>query len=40
MSTAVHRQFTAALDELVDKIKLDRSILAAIQCGSLSHDTG
>jgi hypothetical protein len=40
MSTAVHRQFTAALDELVDKIKLDRSILAAILCGSLSHDTG
>jgi hypothetical protein len=29
----------AALDALVDTIKKDRSILAAILCGSLSHDT-
>ncbi|HLJ44809.1 MAG TPA: hypothetical protein VKU01_02300 [Bryobacteraceae bacterium] len=35
----VHRKFTAALDALVEQIKLDRSILAAILCGSLSHDT-
>jgi hypothetical protein len=39
MATAVHQQFTTALDSLVDRIKLDRSILAAILCGSLSHDT-
>jgi len=36
---SVHKQFTAALDELVDQIKQDRSILAVILCGSLSHDT-
>jgi hypothetical protein len=36
---AVQRKFTAALDTLVDQIKRDRSILAAILCGSLSHDT-
>lgn len=35
----VRRQFTAALDALVDDLKRDRSILAAILCGSLSHDT-
>lgn len=33
------RQFTAALDALVEDIRRDRSILAAILCGSLSHDT-
>jgi hypothetical protein len=31
--------FTAALDALVEDVKKDRSILAAILCGSLSHDT-
>jgi hypothetical protein len=31
--------FVAALDALVAEIKADRSILAAILCGSLSHDT-
>jgi hypothetical protein len=31
--------FTQALDKLVAQLKLDRSILAAILCGSLSHDT-
>jgi predicted nucleotidyltransferase len=36
---SVHQQFTKALDALVDPIKGDRSILAAILCGSLSHDT-
>ena len=35
----VRQQFTAALDALVSEIKKDRSILAAILCGSLSHDT-
>jgi hypothetical protein len=38
-STAVKEQFSAALDAVVERIKLDRSILAAILCGSLSHDT-
>jgi hypothetical protein len=33
------QKFTAALDALVDRIKEDRSILATILCGSLSHDT-
>jgi predicted nucleotidyltransferase len=32
------RRFTAALDALVEQVKRDRSILAAILCGSLSHD--
>lgn len=36
---AVTAAFTAALDALIDDIKRDRSILAAILCGSLSHDT-
>jgi hypothetical protein len=35
----VHETFTAALDTLVEQIREDRSILAAILCGSLSHDT-
>jgi hypothetical protein len=34
----VRQQFTAALDALVEQVKQDRSILAAILCGSLSHD--
>src|SRR3954466_12370164 len=33
------QRFTAALDGLVDRIKEDRSVLAAILCGSLAHDT-
>ena len=33
------RRFAAALDGLVDRIKGDQSILAAMICGSLSHDT-
>ena len=35
----VRQTFTAALDALVDDIKHDRAIVAAILCGSLSHDT-
>jgi len=35
----VKATFTAALDALIEQIKTDRSILAAILCGSLSHDT-
>src|SRR5947209_8324736 len=36
---SVYEQFTKALDTLVEQIKEDRSVLAAILCGSLSHDT-
>src|SRR6185503_6072518 len=36
---AVHATFTRALEALVAEIERDRSILAAILCGSLSHDT-
>jgi hypothetical protein len=39
MTGPVRQQFTAALDTLVAEIKHDRSILAAVLCGSLSHDT-
>lgn len=35
----IRQHFTAALDALVEQIKTDRSVLAAILCGSLSHDT-
>src|SRR5438046_1120502 len=37
--SAAEHKFSAALDTLVEQIKRDRSILAAILCGSLSHDT-
>src|SRR3954452_1061887 len=36
---SVHETFTAALDSLIHEIKQDRSVLAAVLCGSLSHDT-
>jgi uncharacterized protein len=35
----VRQSFTVALERLVEQIKDDRAILAAILCGSLSHDT-
>ena len=35
----VQRTFGKALETLVEQVKPDRSILAAILCGSLSHDT-
>jgi hypothetical protein len=35
----VKDEFNAALTTLVEQVKLDSSILAAILCGSLSHDT-
>jgi len=35
---AVTERFSAALDALVNQIKMDRSILAVLLCGSLSHD--
>jgi hypothetical protein len=37
--TPVRQRFVAALDALVAEIRQDRSVLAAIICGSLSHDT-
>ena len=39
MTQQVRQQFTAALESLVEEVKRDRSILAALLCGSLSHDT-
>ena len=38
-NASIQQEFTLALDTLVAQIKDDRSILAAILCGSLSHDT-
>ncbi len=35
---SVQLKFAAALESLVERLKQDRSILAAILCGSLSHD--
>ena len=35
----VRQRFSSALDALVQQVKRDRSILAAVLCGSLSHDT-
>jgi predicted nucleotidyltransferase len=32
-------KFRVALDELIEEVKKDRSVLAALLCGSLSHDT-
>jgi len=34
----IQQRFNAALETLVDHVQKDRSILAAILCGSLSHD--
>jgi predicted nucleotidyltransferase len=36
---SIEHRFSAALDRLVAEIKADRSVIAAILCGSLSHDT-
>src|SRR5262245_61502038 len=35
---SVQEKFEEALNQLIEQVKLDRSILAAILCGSLSHD--
>jgi uncharacterized protein len=35
---SIEQRFNAALEGLVEQIKEDRSILAALLCGSLSHD--
>ncbi len=39
MPQSVRERFSIALETLVEQVKGDRSILAAILCGSLSHDT-
>jgi hypothetical protein len=39
VSLSTHDRFSRALDTLISRIKNDRSILAAVLCGSLSHDT-
>ena len=36
---SIQKKFAEALDDLVAQVKKDRSVLAAILCGSLSHDT-
>src|SRR5947207_11628020 len=36
---SIEQQFATALDGLIEEVKEDRSVLAAILCGSLSHDT-
>src|SRR5439155_15544888 len=36
---SIQQKFIAALEALVEQVKTDRSVLAAILCGSLSHDT-
>ena len=35
---SIQKKFADALDDLIAQVKKDRSILAAILCGSLSHD--
>jgi len=39
LTTTTQQKFSAALEALIGEVKRDRSILAAILCGSLSHDT-
>jgi uncharacterized protein len=36
---SVPQQFARALEGLIQHVKADRSVLAAVLCGSLSHDT-
>ena len=38
MNDALQQQFNEALNALIAQVKTDRTILAAILCGSLSHD--
>jgi len=35
---AIQQKFTVALDALIEQVKEDKAVLAAILCGSLSHD--
>jgi hypothetical protein len=36
---SIQKKFTDALDDLVAQVREDRSVLAAVLCGSLSYDT-
>ena len=38
-TSSVETEFHAALDRLTEQVQRDRSVLAAVLCGSLSHDT-
>jgi len=38
-NSSIQQKFSEALDALVEQVKEDHSVLAAILCGSLSHDT-
>jgi uncharacterized protein len=38
-TSPIEEKFRRAVDALVEQVKEDRSVLAAILCGSLSHDT-
>lgn len=37
-TASIEKKFNLALEELIAQVKLDRAILAAVLCGSLSHD--
>lgn len=37
-NNSIQQKFTEAIDALIEQVKKDRSILAAILCGSLSYD--
>ena len=39
VAATVRQTFQGALDALVEQVRRDRSVLAAVLCGSLSHDT-
>src|SRR5215472_5358586 len=39
MTATVQQKFSAALEALIERVKQDRSVLAAVLCGSLSYDT-
>jgi hypothetical protein len=38
MNSSIKQQFADALDALIERVKQDRSVLAAVLCGSLSYD--
>jgi len=38
MNSSIQQQFADALDALIERVKQDRSVLAAVLCGSLSYD--
>lgn len=39
VTRSAEAQFTGALEALIAEVRKDRSVLAAVLCGSLSHDT-